>query len=53
MTKEVADMLTEMLKTNLKSTKNWVKKNKKCSMEEFEELVRERYAEYKEKRKKK
>lgn len=51
MNKEVAEMLTQMLETNMKSTRNWVKKNKRLPMEEFEEAVRERYAEYKEKRK--
>lgn len=50
MSNDVAEMLTEMLRTNLKSTRNWVKKHKKLSMEEFEEAVREKYAEYKEKR---
>lgn len=52
MKRETADQLTEMLQTNFKSTKNWVKKQKKLSMEEFENAVREKYAAYKEKKNK-
>lgn len=50
MNEEVAKMLTEMLLTNFKSTKNWVKKQKKLSMEELESAIKERYQKYKEKK---
>lgn len=50
MSEETAKMLTEMLSTNFKSTKNWVKKQKHLPMEEFEVAVKQRYQKYKEKK---
>lgn len=52
MNPKCAEMLTQMLRTNRKKTLGWVKKAKKLSMPEFEDLVSKKYEEYTLKRRK-